>query len=716
MRVSRTLCAIAGGLIAVSSVAQIRQWTSTEDFGTGTFFNTNATTALGEVRLSPQGTAPTAFLNVPVGGGRLVDRGWPNTPGRIMRIDTRTLRVVGEYRLTPQSLTSMPSRAVVDSLGNVWATNAYDGGTVAVTKIGVIIGGTRHAKLGTGIYVPDLNGEYVKDPVFTTGVDRDGDGYIRTSAGLDNLLPWQATTGGDLDSSIPAGAPGTVTQADDELILVFKRHRGQVGAGSDRYTRALAIDGDNDVWVGFSEPGYGVIKLDGDDGRTLDTLLGPSAGYFLLWDSNRLWSSRIEGGARVDLGARTFAELSFPNTSKWSCVAPLGDGNVVIGHNERGGLARLSIVNGADGTTIRQWTVPGSADQRGIVVGRDGHIWVASRGLWAGGNQRVYRYRQDGTYVSEFSLGTFPCGLGVDADGYIWVTLVGEFYVARIDPARNGGLGGVDALVYTGIGSYNYSDGTGGTTATVSRDGEWRGIYDSFRPNTKWGALSWNAEVPAQTSLEVFARAANTTLGLQARQWSPATNGQLLPPAVRGRYVEVRVRMSREAGTPPSLTPRLFDITVRFAPGTVSGTVGLQGLLFPDTQPPVNFELLPTAGGPAIDIPGIELGLLGAFSFTTDARGDFFLTCKGSHWLRQRILAPIRITDLGVTGQAFSLINGDCQPDNVVDLSDFLLLASVYETDTVPGTPEALADLDESGRIDLGDFLILASSYEIVGD
>ncbi|MBS1704881.1 MAG: hypothetical protein JST40_03330 [Armatimonadetes bacterium] len=703
---------------------QSKTWSTSQDFNEGIYFNTNSTAVPGELRLNRFGTAPVPFINIPVGGRTLADRGWPYSVGRIVRVNTETGLVVGEYRCTPAGLESSPSRAVVDSLGNVWATNAYEGqGTRAVTKIGVIIGGTRYYQPIPGVFIQHPLGEYVKDPTYTTGVDRNGDGYIRTSAGLGNLLAWDGTTGKDLDSSVPEAAPGTVQEADDELITVFKRYRGSGGK-----SRSIALDENNKVWVGFHDNVVGVMQLDDVDGHVIKTLEGPIPGYTMLYQNGQLWATAIDtvdnrpyridsttGAATMVTGDRNYAIAAFAPLSNGDIVASCGSGS---GHP----VPELLIIDKTTAAIKKYISVPGGGDLRGIIQDQDGDIWVASRGLWAGGPYRVYRYRQDGTPVRDFYTGDRPCGLGLDSNGNVWVTHIGDpgnqangNWTTVIDPRADSNNGAIIGSVGVGTGSYNYSDGTGATTSQISRDGEWRVTHDSFRPNLRWGAFSWQAVTPANTSVEVFARAANTRLGLLGKVFVKVSNGVVPTEDISGRYVEIRVRLARGEGTSSDVTPSVQSLTARYYPGTVSGNVGLSQWL-PEQYPSADFRLTPTSGGNSIEVPNVELGPFGAFAFVTQARGQFECSAKSSHWLRQMLTVPITITDNGSGGNVFALLNGDVDEDNGITVFDYFVLSEAFGSFSGDTNFVENADLDGDDEITIFDYLVLSENFDRFGD
>lgn len=700
--------------------AQTKTWTSTADFNEGIYFNTNASSVPGEVRLNRLGTAPVPFINVPVGGRELANRGWNYSPGRIVRIDTNSGKVVGEYRCVPNQFESAPSRAVVDSQGNVWMTTRYEGsGVHAITKIGIIIGGQRFFRPMPGIYIPHPLGEYVLDPDFTTGVDRDGDGYIRTSAGSGNYLPWNGTSGNDLDSSLPESAPGTVREAADELILVFKRFNGSPANG-----RCVAIDEDDNVWAGANLAGIEMWKLDGGDGSVVlkRNLSGGSYAYSAFYDQGFLWVSVYDFVKRVNVATGEVTVVSGANNGTIATVNPLDNNRIIACGNQNHSPPEVMIIDKATAAIVGRFSLPGSTDTRGMAIDQSGHIWVCSRGLWSGGNQRVYRYRPDGTLVNEFITGTRPCGIGLDSNGLMWVTHVGDpntgdgAWTTVIDPNANGGTGAIVGYVGLGTGSYNYSDGTGATTSQIARDGEWRVTFDSFRPNLIWGTVSWTAQIPAQTGLEIYARAANTRLGLNGSNFvrinasGDDTNG-----AVVGRFIEMRARLSRDLGTSPDLTPALQSLTIRYAKGTVSGTVGL-GNWLPEQYPNANFILRPVGGGNDLFVDDISLGPFGAFGFKTNARGSYYLFAKSSHWLQQVFPVPLNITDDGAHGNVFALLNGDVDGDNEITLVDYGQMAAAFGS--IDGDPNwnPEADLDGDGEVNLGDLGILGANFGQAGD
>ena len=221
---------------AENAQSQSRTYTTNADFAEGALINVNFDAPnADQLQLNDVAeTSPLPFLNVPA-----------TLRGTLVRIDVNSGAVIGEYRTAPNGELRGPSRTSVDSQGNVWIANRdfTTGNLGAVCKIGVVIGGTRVDSTGT----PDPMGEYLAPPyLYNTCVDRDGDGLIRTSRGLGNILDWPNVN----DTGM--GADGLVQDAVDECIQIYKlvsgtaaKKGGAISAGSEAKRSTVFIDNEN---------------------------------------------------------------------------------------------------------------------------------------------------------------------------------------------------------------------------------------------------------------------------------------------------------------------------------------------------------------------------------------------------------------------------------------------------------------------------------------
>jgi PA14 domain len=337
--------------------------------------------------------------------------------GTVARINTTNGQVIGEYRTAPAGMNftgdsgsgPQPSRTTVDLFGNVWVANRADdvpmNGTTngSITRIGLILG-TRYSKTND-VYYPDPDGQYVNitNATYNTCVDRDGDGYIRTSAGLADILPWSNQRDGLSD----ADSRGGVSTAQDEAITEYVR------VDCTR-TRTIAVDKFNDIWVG----GTGNrkhLKVNGLTGSPVpNSVFGPHAGgYGSVIDTlGNLWSSSSDLGL---VWLRPPAVLP-PTTNDWQALSPdvLPYGIAVDPLHPRiwqtGGAAT------PDGELVFRWhtngtpftnlngtllTHPhGASSSQGLAVDANGHAWVAH----GSGSHTVGHLDTNGVYLGSVSL------------------------------------------------------------------------------------------------------------------------------------------------------------------------------------------------------------------------------------------------------------------------------------------------------------------------
>lgn len=525
-------------------------YTLDADFDEGTLLNVNHDVP-DQLQLN-QVTTPFPFVNIAC-----------SARGTAVRIDVNTGTILGEYLTAPDGMGRDPSRTTVDKFGNVWVANRAEFGVSggqdkgSVTRIGLVIGGTRCNADGT----PNPAGQYLKPPfLYSTVSDRDGDGLIKTSSGLGNILPWSNAGGADTH--------GGVSTADDECIINYTR---VTGTG----TRTVAVDANNDVWVG----GLGDLDHEKISGVTGMPFPGTqfnvgAGGYGGLIDGNGvLWSARGGNGLlRYD----TTTPVP-PNAGNvWSVFGSTrGDYGLGIdpttGHIWHSGLSGNSLyeLDGA-GNVLNSYVQPFGA--QGVCVDGNGHVWMAE----IFGSQ-VWHLAPDpalpGTHYAVGIVGGFvgTTGVAVDANGKIWAAESAD-RASRIDPNVGAGpdlngnfVGAIDLSVPLGAGAgpYNYSDMTGFVSiGATAPSGTWTVIHDSGASGTKWGTICWTGLTPAGTRIKVEVRAADQETDLPASVFQEVQNCvSFCDLGTAGRFIEIRATLSRNASTPES--PILYDLTVQ---------------------------------------------------------------------------------------------------------------------------------------------------------
>jgi subtilisin-like proprotein convertase family protein len=187
------------------------------------------------------------------------------------------------------------------------------------------------------------------------------------------------------------------------------------------------------------------------------------------------------------------------------------------------------------------------------------------------------------------------------------------------------------------------------------------------------------------------------------------------------------------SGTPPMVAEPVDSLDV-FGPGTwdfqygvvwtaapvgptASGRITFGGVDNPAVQPAtatVQFRLPNTTA--VVSTQVVPVDSLGDYTATAPGTAVYdvavFETNYGGWtWLRG-IAEDVDFSAGSVSGVNFSLLNGDVNNDNSIDLSDFLILAAAYEVSPVTA-PEA--DLNRDGAVDLSDYLLLAANYDTAG-
>jgi hypothetical protein len=509
-------CACATGELELERVYSFDQ-----DFDEGELRNLNHGAVADQLQINTTST-PYPVLWVPC-----------STRGTLLRVDTRTGQIKGEYESSPNLHAKDPSRTAVDQYGSLWAGNR---GGNSVVKVGL--------------------------PHVFSCEDRNGNGVIDTSTGLDDIRPWPNVG--------QAENPG-VANAQDECIVKYVRTNAT-------RVRGVAVDARNNVWVGggrFLTVGRALDYLDGRSGQILRTInlldpadtgettppVGPSgAPYGGLVDTKGiLWMATHEDDLlRLD--------PRFPNghpdllrvvrvpvgSSYGLALDPQGN----IWHsNFESAVFRYD----SEGNQTGAFDLQSGFEDRGVAITpADGDVWVVSTG-----GSTITRLDSDGTFKAKIGTGgAAPTGVAVDDVGKLWVTHMLSEDLTRIDPATNA----VDLKVATKTvlsrqtcGSYSPSDLNGSAgLAAVGNVGSWTVVVDGHEAARRWRRVTYTADVPAGAALTVTVRAADTREGLGAARAHGTVSGATFCD-VTGRFLAVSVQLER--GSHPT-GPVLRDLSV----------------------------------------------------------------------------------------------------------------------------------------------------------
>lgn len=146
--------------------------------------------------------------------------------------------------------------------------------------------------------------------------------------------------------------------------------------------------------------------------------------------------------------------------------------------------------------------------------------------------------------------------------------------------------------------------------------------------------------------------------------------------------------------------------TANNPPTSLSGNIDLQLIVASPAGQAVTIEFRTPSTTTVVATYPVTLDASGNYAVASVLTGAYDIAAKGANWLRQ-VLASQAVS--GATVADFSLINGDADVNNAVDLFDINVGLSNF------GTPD-VADVDWSGLVDLFDLNIFLGSFGTVGD
>lgn len=461
---------------------------------------------------------------------------------------TNDARPPGERCRTDAAGGNCPSRTAVDLRGAVYVANRAFFNQGTVTKIA-----------GLEADCVDRNGNGVID----TSRDRDGDGVIERSVRNEFL------------------------GQNDECIL-WTVNVGGVGA----VPRAIAIDAGGTVWVGLHDEGT-VVQLDPTDGRVLRTVTLPRTGpfgrfrpYGAVGDGRgNIWFVESASGNIVGVDSSTGAvgaRETAPGRSGDSCPSSYG---IAVDSSDRVWIAGFLCTSAFRFDPVaRRWfevRLPDSGATRGIAADAAGRIYVASSHDWiiigpggvsasdpisrltvfdadTGGAIRIY-----GTDARPLP-GLGSTGVGLDSAGMVWLINQDSSSATRIDPAT-----GAARDFPVGENPYTYSDFTGFALRTFTApNGYLRTVVEGCAMGpSEWERLTWDANVPRGSRVEVRVRSADRLVDLGAAPWigpytaRPTELDAPPGPVPPRRYLELEITLISED---ERTSPRITDLTVQF--------------------------------------------------------------------------------------------------------------------------------------------------------
>lgn len=459
-------------------------------------------------------------------------RGW------VSKFDTRTGREVGRYwsvipkdcansagppcaggavtalRAGPTAADSWhPSRTALDLAGDVWIANRGIEKQGSVTKI--------------------ANAEYAC-------IDRNGNGTIQTSRDLNN----------DGQISINPADGEMIFPADwadpnqyDECVL-FTTPVGGVpptpnGVGARALAVAAGLEGTaGDVWVGIHFENR-MYKLNSRNGQVVPVnaanaqfvALGFGPYGAAVDRLQRLWVVQpgIARLALINTGTGALVSDTIQDTTNCAAygIAIDGKNRVWLPGWSMGAIAcrydhSTQTWTRFDFSTPRSPQGTAFAWGRGIAADAAGRIYMSGWGP-SGANPaaaQLIRFDSDTGAVVPFGSAQFidmtdantsgSIGVGLDGDENPWVNNYGG-NATKVDRTT----GAITRTAQQPGGLYTYSDFTGYQLRNFTApQGTYRRDFEACDRDNEWRTLTWDATVPANTTLQVYVKAANTAAEL----------------------------------------------------------------------------------------------------------------------------------------------------------------------------------------------------------
>ncbi|MCS6858346.1 MAG: hypothetical protein NZM37_11590, partial [Sandaracinaceae bacterium] len=331
--------------------------------------------------------------------------------------------------------------------------------------------------------------------------------------------------------------------------------------------RGVAIDADGNVWAGAWD-GQRVFKVSGTEVdrstsppscRLLATYNVGVNVYGLAVDPDGwVWTASSPTTVRINTRTGEIQRISNPS---FYGIAADGAGRMWLGgYIGSGPLHAIIRSTGAIVNVPNDRDPPMGIRDRitAVTVHPDGTVWGTAYGA-----NRIYAWDPSTNRVRcnipiPPSSGNNPHGIAVDRRGRVWAPNRYGGYVNVYDPATCRAI--ATYPVDPGQELYSYSDMTGHLLRTFTAPrGQWRQVFDSGYENAYWTRVSWHADTPPDTGVEIEVRSSRDGMNFpDSTRCGPYTASPAdltaCPSLGRARYIRVDATLtSRRSGVRPIL-------------------------------------------------------------------------------------------------------------------------------------------------------------------
>ncbi len=150
----------------------------------------------------------------------------------------------------------------------------------------------------------------------------------------------------------------------------------------------------------------------------------------------------------------------------------------------------------------------------------------------------------------------------------------------------------------------------------------------------------------------------------------------------------------------------------------VSGTITLPGCVNPAAIDPPQALWIefwePSGASEPYFTETVMLNSSGGYTVAAP-NGSYTLHIKGLKWLAKNATGVV-VNSQTVTGVNVTLLDGDLNNDNVIDLNDFSVMASAFGTSVGQAGWNPIADINCDGTVNMTDFNLFSPNFGLMGD
>lgn len=329
----------------------------------------------------------------------------------------------------------------------------------------------------------------------------------------------------------------------------------------------------------------------------------------------------------------------------------------------------------------------GGASSSGVDINDNGYITGSSQ-VVGNATRHAFRWHSSTGFTDIGLLGTgnFATGLGINDAGFVCgygnTTANGSTY---------SGFFWTPALGKVSIGSL-YPNGDYDTRA--------------FGVNSYSQVVGWSWLTQNGTSSHAFIWTQQEGMD-DLNSLIPANSGWLLSRAAaindNGEIVGTGTFNGKARAF--KLVPATCTISGRVIFGDFVGSYASQAL---------TIEVRNPGSTVALETQTIFTDAAGHYSFETSYKGTYDIAMKGPHWLRKKAASINTMPQFKTV--SFTLINGDCDNDNEVGISDYAQVSFAYNSSLGDANYLPSADLDGDLSVDIADYAILSAHYGMIGN